>query len=143
MLNTALERPVIGFANNDIHMPPVIGDERMAQRREIRGWRVGDLTSLHRQVHHRLSRLQCSTFYLQPDPSGLPRLINSLRHHRRAASVAQLQSCWAVGRSRRGFHGVDEDERDPARLAAVVYPSMVGALLHQDISGLQVHLGIV
>src|SRR5215470_10268136 len=48
-----------------------------------------------------------------------------------------------LGRSRRGFHGVDEDERDPACLAAVVHPSMVGTLLLQDISGLQVHLGIV
>ncbi len=38
---------------------------------------------------------------------------------------------------------VDQHEADPARLARLVDPGVVGALLHHDVAGLQVHLLVV
>src|SRR5262249_2563009 len=104
MLDALLKGAVIALTHDKVDVTGVVVNQRLPQRREIRGWRVVGLAVFHWQKDHGFARLQPATLSLHPSTRGLTRTASQIEtfghdvHSSKFVSAAKAcRVSWGLG----------------------------------------------
>jgi hypothetical protein len=97
MFDAPLQRPIVALADEDIHVPRVLVDQRLPQRREIPRRRVLRFPFFRWQQHERLPGLEPTVRLAGSCTSGPPLSTHMITSSFVAASLRPVMSTFPCG----------------------------------------------